>query len=68
MEAPAGSVFGRRRRRLYKKAVILAKIMASACMERGIAGLVIDGAVRDSSEIEELGFPFFPKALIRAEP
>jgi regulator of RNase E activity RraA len=37
-------------------------------MERGIAGLVIDGAVRDSSEIEELGFPFFPKALIRAEP
>ena len=34
-------------------------ILASACMERGITGLVIDGTVRDSTKIAELGFPVF---------
>ncbi|MDR1516231.1 MAG: RraA family protein [Synergistaceae bacterium] len=35
------------------------EIMATACMCRGIAGLVIDGTVRDANEIQELGFPVF---------
>ena len=34
-------------------------ILATACMQRGIAGLVIDGTVRDSAEISALGFPVF---------
>lgn len=38
-------------------------IMATACMIRGIAGLVIDGACRDSQDIEEMGFPVFCRAL-----
>ena len=34
-------------------------ILARACLQRGISGLVIDGTVRDSAEIIELGFPVF---------
>ena len=34
-------------------------IIATAALERGIAGLVLDGAIRDRAEIAELGFPVF---------
>lgn len=36
-------------------------LMALACQTRGIAGLVIDGAVRDIDGIVELGFPVFAR-------
>jgi 4-hydroxy-4-methyl-2-oxoglutarate aldolase len=39
------------------------EIMALACQMRGIAGFVIDGAVRDSAQIAALGFPVFAKGL-----
>lgn len=39
------------------------EIMALACQMRGIAGLVIDGAVRDSAQIASLGFPVFARGL-----
>jgi 4-hydroxy-4-methyl-2-oxoglutarate aldolase len=39
------------------------EIMALACQMRGIAGLVIDGAVRDSAQIAGLGFPVFARGL-----
>ncbi len=39
------------------------EIMALACQMRGIAGLVIDGAVRDSAQITSLGFPIFARGL-----
>lgn len=39
------------------------EIMALACQMRGIAGLVIDGAVRDSIQIAALGFPVFARGL-----
>jgi 4-hydroxy-4-methyl-2-oxoglutarate aldolase len=35
------------------------EVMASAAMARGIAGLVIDGGIRDADRISELGFPVF---------
>ena len=38
-------------------------VMALACVLRGIAGLVIDGSVRDSMEIAEMGFPVFARGL-----
>ena len=38
-------------------------VMALACVLRGIAGLVIDGSVRDSTEIAEMGFPVFAGGL-----
>lgn len=34
-------------------------ILASCCQNRGIHGLVIDGAVRDAAEIRALHFPVF---------
>ena len=39
------------------------EIMALACQIRGIVGLVIDGAVRDSAQIADLGFPVFARGL-----
>jgi 4-hydroxy-4-methyl-2-oxoglutarate aldolase len=35
------------------------EIVAIAALERGIAGIVIDGAIRDRAEIVELGLPVF---------
>jgi 4-hydroxy-4-methyl-2-oxoglutarate aldolase len=43
----------------YAGAGHFGEIMAIAAVERGIAGVVIDGACRDSADIEELGLPFF---------
>ena len=39
------------------------EVMALACTLRGIAGLVIDGAVRDSAQIAAMGFPVFCAGL-----
>jgi 4-hydroxy-4-methyl-2-oxoglutarate aldolase len=39
------------------------EIMALACQLRGIAGMVIDGAVRDAAQITALGFPVFARGL-----
>lgn len=39
------------------------EIMAQASRQKGIAGLVIDGCVRDSAEIRALGFPVFARGL-----
>ncbi|MDB5623684.1 MAG: 4-carboxy-4-hydroxy-2-oxoadipate aldolase/oxaloacetate decarboxylase [Devosia sp.] len=36
-------------------------VLASACLARGIAGLVIDGCVRDLSAIKVMGFPVFSR-------
>lgn len=38
---------------------LMGTLMFSACKKLGIAGVVIDGAVRDSAEIDGLGFPVF---------
>jgi 4-hydroxy-4-methyl-2-oxoglutarate aldolase len=38
---------------------LMGTIMITACLKLGIAGVVVDGAVRDSLEIEEIGFPVF---------
>jgi 4-hydroxy-4-methyl-2-oxoglutarate aldolase len=56
--APAGSVLvidsgG------YLEAGSMGEIITIACMERGLAGVILDGACRDANDIERLGFPFF---------
>lgn len=43
-------------------------IMTRAALQRGIAGLVIDGAVRDVAEIRELNFPVFAAGVVPAGP
>lgn len=40
-------------------AALMGTIMITACKQLGIAGVVIDGAVRDSLEIDEMGYPVF---------
>lgn len=39
-------------------------ILAVAATQRGIPGVVIDGACRDIAESEELGFPVFGRAVV----
>ncbi|MCW5220481.1 RraA family protein [Verminephrobacter aporrectodeae] len=38
---------------------LMGMLMLSACKQRGLAGVVLDGAVRDRLELLELGFPVF---------
>ena len=38
---------------------LMGTIMMTACRQRGIAGVIVDGAVRDSLEIDEMDFPVF---------
>lgn len=38
---------------------LMGMLMLSACRKVGLAGVVIDGAVRDTDELRELGFPVF---------
>jgi RraA family protein len=40
-------------------AALMGTIMMSACKQLGLAGVVIDGAVRDSLEIDEMDYPVF---------
>lgn len=42
-----------------QRAALMGAIMVNACRQLGIAGIVIDGAVRDSLEIDEMDFPVF---------
>jgi regulator of RNase E activity RraA len=39
-------------------------ILAVAALERGMAGVVIDGACRDIAESDELGLPIFGRAVV----
>lgn len=39
------------------------EVMAVAAQARGIAGLVIDGGVRDVDELQRLGFPAFARGV-----
>lgn len=40
------------------------ELMTLSAIKRGIAGIVVDGAVRDSDEINKLGFPVFARNII----
>ena len=61
-EAPAGSVLVVYADKAYGSGY-WGEIMALAAQERGIAGLVIDGCVRDAEQIEAMGFPVFCRGL-----
>jgi 4-hydroxy-4-methyl-2-oxoglutarate aldolase len=38
-------------------------VMAEACIAKGIAGLVIDGCIRDATTIRQMNFPVFSRGL-----
>lgn len=43
-------------------------LMARAAQAQGIAGIVVDGAIRDAAEIKEIGFPCFCRNAVPAGP
>lgn len=47
---------------------IFGGLMCRSAVDAGLAGLVIDGAVRDSAEIVEAGFPVFSRGVVPAGP
>lgn len=61
-QAPAGTVLVLDARG-YCGAGLFGEIMAVAAQKRGLAGVVIDGACRDSLGITEMGYPVFSRAL-----
>jgi 4-hydroxy-4-methyl-2-oxoglutarate aldolase len=40
-------------------AALMGTIMMTACQKLGLAGVIVDGAVRDSLEIDEMDYPVF---------
>ncbi|RJG40516.1 4-carboxy-4-hydroxy-2-oxoadipate aldolase/oxaloacetate decarboxylase [Mesorhizobium sp. DCY119] len=38
-------------------------VMASAAKGKGLAGLVVDGGVRDANDIDRIGFPVFSRSI-----
>lgn len=47
----------------FMDVAVTGDIMALAAKQRGLAGMVVDGAIRDADEIEELGVPVFACGL-----
>ncbi len=52
----------------YDDVAVWGGIMTRAAMARGVAGVVIDGAIRDVAEIRELGFPVYARANVPSGP
>lgn len=48
---------------MYDEAGAWGEITTTAAVARGVAGLVIDGRVRDITRIQEIGFPVFSRGL-----
>jgi regulator of RNase E activity RraA len=49
-------------------AALMGTLMLSACKKRGLAGVIVDGAIRDKLEILELDFPVFSAGFNPAGP
>lgn len=47
----------------YEDSGVWGEVLTVAALQRGIAGLVVDGSVRDVDRIEALGFPVFSRGV-----
>lgn len=47
---------------------LLGELMAERAKKRGVAGIVVDGALRDVVELERIGFPAWARAVTPAGP
>lgn len=52
----------------FEDTALFGGLLTQSALEHGIAGLVIDGAVRDSREIIDAGFPCFVRAVVPRGP
>src|SRR3546814_3543859 len=48
---------------LFPYTTLFRSILNEAAMARGLAGLVIDGGVRDTARLAEMGFPVFSNGI-----
>ena len=47
---------------------VFGELMALACLSRGVAGVVVDGAVRDAAALADLRFPAFARGACASGP
>ncbi|QLG61059.1 4-carboxy-4-hydroxy-2-oxoadipate aldolase/oxaloacetate decarboxylase [Halorarum salinum] len=47
----------------YEEAGLVGELLSTSCQVHGLHGTVIDGAVRDVKEIEELDYPVYARAV-----
>lgn len=47
----------------YTERAVCGEIMANLAIKRGLAGFVVDGAVRDAAALRELDFPVYCRAI-----
>lgn len=47
----------------YTGTAYLGELMAASCLANDLAGIVVDGAVRDRAEIEEMEFPVYARGV-----
>jgi regulator of RNase E activity RraA len=52
----------------YTETALWGGLLTQAALSRGIAGVVVDGGVRDIAEIREAGLPCFAAAAVPAGP
>jgi 4-hydroxy-4-methyl-2-oxoglutarate aldolase len=52
----------------FEDAALFGELMTRDCENRGIAGIVLDGAVRDWRDVVEAGFPCFARATVPRGP
>lgn len=43
-------------------------ILADICLHKGVTSVIIDGAVRDIEEMNQMGLPVFARAVVPASP
>lgn len=47
---------------------IFGELMISYCKKRGLAGVIIDGAIRDQNELSDMDFPIYAKGFVPNGP
>lgn len=47
----------------YREAGLVGELLATSCKSNQLNGVIVDGAVRDTGPLEELGFPVFAAAV-----
>ena len=52
----------------YEDRALIGELMSGRAQDRGIAGFVINGAIRDRAEIEAMRFPVYARAITPAGP
>ncbi|WP_152043221.1 4-carboxy-4-hydroxy-2-oxoadipate aldolase/oxaloacetate decarboxylase [Salinigranum salinum] len=47
----------------YTETAYLGELMSASCEAHDLSGIIVDGAIRDRAEIEEIGFPVYARGV-----